>query len=145
MDPSFPYADEPIASGTDLDALLSRVLSTFGWNAILSVSHRNWEFDNGVSIVPLPPLDHSELVNTPPVSLDNVQLHLDLAIHDEILARSTLHPTKVTYFPPLPPPTTTAACYSLNSISTSMISALVLIAITSPLAVVYALHVSART
>lgn len=155
MDPSFPYADEPIASGTDLDALLSRVLSTFGWNAMPSVSHRNWEFDNGVSIVPL---DHSES----PVSLDNLQLHLDLAIHDEILARSTLHPTKVTYFSPWPRPATTGmsftllfppsfdpyfftvACYSLNPISTSIVSALVLLAITSPLVVVYALHLSAR-
>ncbi|KAG8219428.1 hypothetical protein J3R82DRAFT_353 [Butyriboletus roseoflavus] len=101
MDPSFPYADEPIVTNADLDAFISRVLATFGWTAVSAMSHRNWEFDNEVSIVPSPS------GNIPVITLDCLQLQLDLPIHDDILARSILHPTKVTYFPPSPPPTTT--------------------------------------
>ncbi|KAG9313982.1 hypothetical protein JVU11DRAFT_4758 [Chiua virens] len=141
-DPSFPYADMPITSNADLDALVSSVLSTFGWTAVPATSHRNWEFDNDVLIVPLsPPLADA----TPAITLACLQLHLDLAIHDDPLARSTLHPNKVTYFPPLPSPPATAARYSFNSISTSLVSALVLLIVTFPLAVAYVLRVSAHS
>lgn len=159
MDPSFPYADVRIASNADLHTLVARVLSTFGWTAIQSMSHRNWEFDNDVLVVPLPASAGDP--DTLPIPLAGLQLQLDLVIHDDILARSTLHPTKVTYFPPSPPPTATGmsstvrlqrnlisiftvARYSLNPLSTSLVSALVLLAVTSPLAFAYALHVSAR-
>lgn len=102
MDPSFPYADIPIASNVDLDTLVSRVLSTFGWTAIPTASHRNWDFDDGVLVVPLLA---SSAGHIPPISLGALQIRLDLDIHSDILARSPLHPTKVTYFPPLPPTT----------------------------------------
>lgn len=111
MDPSFPYADKPIVSNTDLDSLVSRVLATFGWTAIPTMSHRKWEFDNEVSIVPLSPSPAGDI---PVITLDGLQLKLDLPIHDDILARSILHPTKVTYFPPLPPPTTTGMSHTLR-------------------------------
>lgn len=106
--PSFPYVDKPIVTNADLDTLVSRVLATFGWTAIPAMSHRNWEFDNEVSIVPL---SASPTANIPAITLDSLQLQLDLPIHDDILARSMLHPTKVTYFPPSPPPTTTGMSY----------------------------------
>lgn len=110
MDPSFPYADKPIVNNADLDTLVCRVLATFGWTAIPAVSHRKWEFDNEVSIVPL---SASTAGDIPAITLDGLQLQLDLPVHDDILARSILHPTKVTYFPPLPPPTTIGTSYPL--------------------------------
>ncbi|KAF8433538.1 hypothetical protein L210DRAFT_3507041 [Boletus edulis BED1] len=157
MDPSFPYADMPVASNADLDTLVSRVLYTFGWTAIPTTSHRNWEFDNDVLIVPS---STSSADDIPPIPLDALQIHLDLPIHDDILARSPLHPTKVTYFPPLPPPTTIGMSYSLclwfsltdvfavtryslDPLSTSLVSGLLLLAVVSPLAIAYALHISA--
>ena len=112
MDPSFPYADMRITSNADLDTLVSRVLSTFGWTARQSMSHRNWEFDNDVLIVPLSTsADDSDV---PAITLAGLQLQLDLSIHDDILARSILHPTKVTYFPPSPSPTTTGMSYTVH-------------------------------
>lgn len=157
MDPSFPYADGPISSNADLDTLVSRVLSTFGWTAI-QTTHRNWEFDNDVLIAPL---SASSAGNIPAITLEALQIHLDLPIHDDILTRSPLHPTKVTYFPPLPPPTTIgmsstlrlrlsltrdflATRYSFNPLTTSLVSGLLLLVVTSPLAFAYALHVSAQ-
>lgn len=104
VDPSFPYANTRVASNADLDILVSRVLSTFGWTAIQTMSHRNWEFDNDVLIVPLSVSAGDS--DIPAATLACLQLQLDLAIHDDLLARSTLHPTKVTYFPPSPPATT---------------------------------------
>ncbi|KAH0837949.1 hypothetical protein J3R83DRAFT_6184 [Lanmaoa asiatica] len=151
MDPSFPYADWPIASNADLDSLISRVLSAFGWTAIPATSHRKWEFDNEISIVPF---SASSAGDIPVITLDGLQLQLDLPIHDDVLARSTLHPTKVTYFPPLPPPTTTGMSYTLrpplitrysfNTLSTSLVSAFVLFAVTAPLALAYVIHISAH-
>ncbi|KAF8559953.1 hypothetical protein OG21DRAFT_1492387 [Imleria badia] len=138
MDPSFPYADRPIASNADLDALVSRVLSTFGWTAIPTTSHRNWEFDNDAVIVA------SSAGDIPAITLDALRIHLDLPIHDDILAHSPLHPTKATYFPPFPPPTTIVARYSFNPLSTSLASVLLLLTVASPLAFAFALHVFAQ-
>ncbi|KAI9570182.1 hypothetical protein HD554DRAFT_2084366 [Boletus coccyginus] len=137
MDPSFPYVERQIASNADLDTFVSCVLSTFGWIAIPTTSHRNWEFDSDVLITPL---SASSAGDIPAITLDGLQIHLDLPIHDDILAHSPLHPTKATYFPPLPLPTTVAPRYSF---STSLVSGL-LLALASPLAFAYALHLFAR-
>ena len=107
MDPSFPYVDRLITSNADLDALVSRVLSTFGWTAIPTTSHRNWEFDDDVVIVA------SSAGGIQAITLDALQIHLDLPIHNDIIACSPVHPTKVTYFPPLSPATTVGMSYTL--------------------------------
>lgn len=111
MDHSFPYADQPITSNADLDMLVSRVLSTFGWTAIPATTHRNWDFDNDVLMVPLYAPSAGDV---PAISPDTLQIHLDLPIHDDLLACSLLHPAKVTFFPPLSPPTTIGMSYALR-------------------------------
>ena len=111
MDPSFPFADARIASNADLDVLVSRVLSPFGWTAV-QAPYRNWECDNDVLIVPLsiPPGGPG----IPPLALPGLRLQLDLAVHDDVLATSPLHPTKVTYFPPIPSPATTGMSFAIH-------------------------------
>ncbi|KAF9245705.1 hypothetical protein BU15DRAFT_70775 [Melanogaster broomeanus] len=100
IDPNFPYADKPVTTSADLDALLSRVLSTFGCRLVPAPTTGNWEVDNVVLIVPFScPPDGED----PLVTLSHLQVELELSMHTDMLARSTLHPMKTTYRPPIRP------------------------------------------
>ncbi|KIJ22164.1 hypothetical protein PAXINDRAFT_95580 [Paxillus involutus ATCC 200175] len=136
IDPHFPYADMSVTASADLDALLSRVLSTFRCRLVPAPTTRKWEVDDDVFIIPFSRLSDGEY---PSNLLCCLQLELELPIHTDMLARSSLHPMKVTHRPPIRLPIDTVTRYHSSSLSASLISFIV-VTFTAPIAFAFALE-----
>ncbi|KIL01044.1 hypothetical protein PAXRUDRAFT_29396 [Paxillus rubicundulus Ve08.2h10] len=123
VDPHFPYADMSVTASADLDALLSRVLSTFRCRLVPAPATRKWEVDDDVFIIPFFRPSDCEYSSS---LLCRLQLELELPIHTDLLAHSSLHPMKA------------ITRYHSNSISASLISFIVA-TFTAPIAFAFAL------